>query len=734
MSKNNNNNSEHHAADDDLPFGGSDFVIDGYQDDVSTITDFHFYDVDGEAADRKNAASSLLTADISTAAATAGTSAFSTTKNNNNNIIHEESEPDSSAEVFSNPSHHSRRRTSPRGSDRDESSASKPPSSMSPNERRVRNHSFSTAAALSSSSSAARNRLGQNIDSGEEKSVKPRRIPRESPMKKSRTTSTANTTAANTSASKPISEDSGGDGDGGSDDDLMDLPDVDGPNSINNSSSSSPQEEQDLYHGGMGKNGPTNNYIQTPPTIDEDIPCTPPINSSTFAPTATSGHEPRYENTVFPQSMTQYNYDDDDVNYNDDYVDVPLEHHPITNHHHDDDPSKTEDLSAMFGLNGGGPAAPGSSSKRRTDWLRGDEERQRISRKKRRWYIYVVISLFIIAIVVIAVAVILGRRNNNKNQQQQGTVSPTSPPPSPAVTGLPSMVPSQVPTYLPSQIPTELIVYDPPSEEDCLAVKNGLEVEGQESMIVKNFELQFDATVSDDTTDLDQFLEDFIDGARDVLILELTQCDDILQGQNRQIRRVLRDISNVIANAYIIDGRYSDKSCQASSPDPCVRVILNLELYLRGEERLVDLQNLIFGIIANDDEGTLQERLGLAGQAEIVSVVGVINLNPTDPPSSSPSMNPSGIPSVTPSSFPTTAEPSGTPTSLPSGMPSFAPSCSAVDSYLEDVYSSVDPVNLIGSVEYTLHCEDVSGGIGALKVPIPGLVKMVMTNSVSYLI
>jgi hypothetical protein len=233
-----------------------------------------------------------------------------------------------------------------------------------------------------------------------------------------------------------------------------------------------------------------------------------------------------------------------------------------------------------------------------------------------------------------------------------------------------------------TESPTESVpFYDPPSEEDCLAIANNDSVEDQNLLVAKALEMEFDVTLNGEQV-VSSWLDDFTEKMEEYLALLLTGCledtqQDVVagdQGSTRHHRKLARNIRYVIANV-IASGKYNiDQSCQAGAEQPCYRIFASLQLFLKGDETVLSLVTLITDLLESDQaDRSLVERLDLPSSFKTVEVVGTNNLNtesPTSHPTRDPTPNPTRDPTPNPTRDPT-PNPTRDPTPNPTSMLSF---------------------------------------------------------------
>eukprot|EP00980_Cylindrotheca_fusiformis_P019661 scaffold6846_cov107-Cylindrotheca_fusiformis.AAC.6 len=245
--------------------------------------------------------------------------------------------------------------------------------------------------------------------------------------------------------------------------------------------------------------------------------------------------------------------------------------------------------------------------------------------------------------------------------------------------------PTISPSSLPSQAPSESFLFDPPSEEDCAAIREKRAVDGQDRLLEKSFDLQFDVVLTNETGyEYDIWVPELTLGIEEYLVPSIAGCRKAerrsLEWNNgyRSIRgnRKLAILRYVVANAIVSSTVDFDQSCATSTEGGiCYRVVVNLRLFLKGKVRISELIILLTGVVERDDfsgvsvagrsvlEGNnLVHRWELSSRFIRIKLIQIDNLNSTEAPSTLPSLSPTDQPSSQPS---TTVFPSGYPSNNP---------------------------------------------------------------------
>jgi hypothetical protein len=214
------------------------------------------------------------------------------------------------------------------------------------------------------------------------------------------------------------------------------------------------------------------------------------------------------------------------------------------------------------------------------------------------------------------------------------------------------------PTAFPTTSP---LIYDPPSRNNCLAISLGKDVQRQESMISKSFDIMMDVTLTVQTTDMQPVIEELAQKMQEILAPSLADCPQITSVSTANMRgnkgrRMLQN-KYAIANAIIELDFRENKSCTPGSSEICSRVIGTINLFLKGPEPNMQLINRISVLFGSS---TLVQQLKLASPFKNIKVVGVVATDPerpTFPPSPGPTRYPTVHPTISP---PTTISPTFT--------------------------------------------------------------------------
>lgn len=239
------------------------------------------------------------------------------------------------------------------------------------------------------------------------------------------------------------------------------------------------------------------------------------------------------------------------------------------------------------------------------------------SLKDRRCMIFVGIMMLAIVCFTTGVSLVLGAEDNSTASDQLGD------------NAIPHV--TQVPTLQPTEFPTEHLDFDPPSHEECMDISDGKALPGQEEMIMKNFQVEMDV-VLETQNDVAPLLDNLREHMQAILAPALVACDDIFHHLLRKRGRQLQ-MDYVVANALFDVVVPNGRLCKKDTPEPCHRVIANLDLYVNEDEKIVKLIGLIMSVF--DDE-SLVDRLDLDSPFVSIEMVGVMSNNPTLAPTAAP--------------------------------------------------------------------------------------------------
>jgi len=179
-----------------------------------------------------------------------------------------------------------------------------------------------------------------------------------------------------------------------------------------------------------------------------------------------------------------------------------------------------------------------------------------------------IVFLFVLAIVL-GVALAIGLSNTSDDSSSPATTTDPNPPTQVAISSAP-----------PSSSPT--LPFDPPNAVTCLKVSEGLDVNNQESMIVKRFSLDLDVIVVDQVQTIAPFLEEIrSDLLQKEIAPEIAQCYDIRRKLQRSRSLVDRF---VVGNAIFESAVLSTTTCASVTTENCFSILSTLAIYLKDEE------------------------------------------------------------------------------------------------------------------------------------------------------
>eukprot|EP00980_Cylindrotheca_fusiformis_P002570 scaffold609_cov130-Cylindrotheca_fusiformis.AAC.6 len=190
--------------------------------------------------------------------------------------------------------------------------------------------------------------------------------------------------------------------------------------------------------------------------------------------------------------------------------------------------------------------------------------------------------------------------------------------------------------------PTETPVYDPPTPEECIAIRNG-EWEDQGSNLIRIFHLSLDVTFAPQAVELNipevtpPQLQESIQG---FIIPELTGCKKVINnpGVRRRMTSTTRQLEAepfVVANGAVKVQLGESTKCLESTENLCLKFVSRIQLFLKGPERNVDMINTLATTFGVDD---LVQELGLPTiHYHQINIVSVEAIEVTPAPSQMPS-------------------------------------------------------------------------------------------------
>ncbi|KAL3933360.1 MAG: hypothetical protein SGBAC_010439, partial [Bacillariaceae sp.] len=237
-------------------------------------------------------------------------------------------------------------------------------------------------------------------------------------------------------------------------------------------------------------------------------------------------------------------------------------------------------------------------------------------------------------------------------------------------------------TGTPTDSPTKELKYDPPSPEECVDIaSNNFTEEEDPTLVARNFELPMEIMgASDDITaeEVSQVLESALQGEA---MPELAGCSTETT-RRRTLQSNLRTLQSQDYRYVVARGRFSSRvagQCTSAGARPCIRILVEMILYLKGEESFFTLSTLISSVLDVSEE-SLVEKLGLGDVCEEIVLQSIESTDDLPPsavptprssglPTELPTLSPSGNPSRAPAVGPTTDEPTRKPSLAPSTVP-----------------------------------------------------------------
>jgi hypothetical protein len=178
------------------------------------------------------------------------------------------------------------------------------------------------------------------------------------------------------------------------------------------------------------------------------------------------------------------------------------------------------------------------------------------------------------------------------------------------------------PTLAPTELP---LVYDPPSQQDCEDIALGLNLEGQQDMVVELLDVEVDVTLDNTTniTDIATLLPSLEEVMKERLVPALSHCP--FDGSSRRLES--ENYKYVVANTFLQLQDRPGVSCSERSPQPCHRIVMKLELYLKGHEYVSTLMNLVYDL---RKDRPVVETLGLGSPYALIDFVAINSGTPSN--------------------------------------------------------------------------------------------------------
>lgn len=140
--------------------------------------------------------------------------------------------------------------------------------------------------------------------------------------------------------------------------------------------------------------------------------------------------------------------------------------------------------------------------------------------------------------------------------------------------------------------------FDPPTLEDCQAILNGTQVEGQDSMFRRKVRGILDVSTFDELPDQLVLVEYILYTANAILVPLVIGCIDFediagfAQADNNTDPPTSASPSPdryIVGNAGMSNATFSNDPCNKEAPQPCYRIIVDFELWLQDDVSLIVL-------------------------------------------------------------------------------------------------------------------------------------------------
>lgn len=183
------------------------------------------------------------------------------------------------------------------------------------------------------------------------------------------------------------------------------------------------------------------------------------------------------------------------------------------------------------------------------------------------------------------------------------------------------VIPS-APTLAPTELP---LFYDPPTLQDCESIALGLNLEGQEDMVTELLDVEVDVALDSDALDIVPLLQSLEDVMQERLVPALSHCP-FEEGNTRRSLEGSENSMYAVANTFLKLEDRPGVSCSERSPQPCHRIVMKLELFLKGHEYVSTLMNLVYDL---RKDRPVVETLGLGSPYVAIDFVAINSGTPT---------------------------------------------------------------------------------------------------------
>lgn len=168
-----------------------------------------------------------------------------------------------------------------------------------------------------------------------------------------------------------------------------------------------------------------------------------------------------------------------------------------------------------------------------------------------------------------------------------------------------------------------VLLYDPPTLEDCYAIRNGSVVSGQKDMIFKELDVTMDISTYSELLERNTrlLLFDIQDKANTMMIPMVIGCMEYDEFGGKDFGAGADPAARyLVGNGRVLNVTLDNTSvCEISSPEPCYRVVVHYDFWLKEDKTVFDLI-----VTAENSFGIDLEKVFEAGNlVEEVAVVSV---------------------------------------------------------------------------------------------------------------
>ncbi|CAJ1966236.1 unnamed protein product [Cylindrotheca closterium] len=279
-----------------------------------------------------------------------------------------------------------------------------------------------------------------------------------------------------------------------------------------------------------------------------------------------------------------------------------------------------------------------------------------------KMWIILTVAILVVGGGLTAFAVLRkGDDDQGAQVQEHDSYDPTTESPE-LVSEAPAGSPNGTPTAVPS---SKKQVLDPPSPEDCAAIRNNQTISGNNNTLSEsNWNANIQINVKGETGMTNEMIQELLDSIQALLLPAMAGCSvgyrrklsqsakPVMPGASRELKGFLDESRYAILYAHVTGELLKGAIClDATAPELCYVVLVEFSLVLDADISSADVEAIILDEWRNGDN--IVSKLDLDDLFLSVKAKNIMNMAPSEAPSAPPTGALSTSPSKRPTESPT---------------------------------------------------------------------------------